>query len=304
MLWRRTVIISAAQALLWLLVMALPVTAAECYRWTYDYLKPPRNPPPKKGYCSGENQDQTCYWDSPQVACDSLVQQLTDASQEDLRYSVVSVEPNPYQEDYYICKYTWKGSSSKPYEDAIRFEIIQSQPHCALDVQGPYRGCSDKWFLNYMFFPTDSGLMKKKVSRWIDWRPRGAEFTQRQKNKIRRLNKNRHGQLRSDLAGLYSGEPCTELKDPSVEPYHDCTAEVHHVVPRKEKDTGCPCGRNSYKNALVISRKLNSMLTNDPRPQALLDALPQIEPYPCQVKNIPPGLRALEALDLGLEADD
>jgi hypothetical protein len=36
---------------------------------------------------------------------------------------------------------------------------------------------------------------------------------------------------------------------------------IHHIVPRKD-GSGCPCGKNSMKNAAVISRSLNNFFSN------------------------------------------
>jgi hypothetical protein len=49
--------------------------------------------------------------------------------------------------------------------------------------------------------------------------------------------------------------------------------QVDHIIPRVDKN-GCPCGSNSFKNAQVISAKLNRQLSNscsDPRRRAMID---------------------------------
>lgn len=92
--------------------------------------------------------------------------------------------------------------------------------------------------------------------------------------------------LWSDLAGFDFGDPGVPIvendsqkcKDtPASGPqgilwyergkstYNDCAAEIDHIIPRTDVH-GCPCGSNSYKNAQVISRKLNNWLSNDCNP--------------------------------------
>ena len=84
------------------------------------------------------------------------------------------------------------------------------------------------------------------------------------------VNKNANdGGILSDLKGYTwpcPGEDggvtlCTEVDflDPDAGPTQ---ANVHHVVPKKDKRC-CPWGTNAYKNAAVISRTLNLHLSND-----------------------------------------
>ncbi|MDI1477895.1 hypothetical protein QHF84_14835 [Polyangium sp. y55x31] len=58
---------------------------------------------------------------------------------------------------------------------------------------------------------------------------------------------------------------CTEklvLKNPKGTPENDPDrAQVHHVVPKKDLRS-CPWGTNAYKNAAVISTRLNQHLKN------------------------------------------
>jgi len=59
----------------------------------------------------------------------------------------------------------------------------------------------------------------------------------------------------------------SEFLDLPSDPSGESKPNVHHVVPARDKRC-CPWGGNSYKNAAVISRKLNEVLSNDnPTPQ-------------------------------------
>ena len=95
-----------------------------------------------------------------------------------------------------------------------------------------------------------------------------------QREWILQVNRKAHGgKIHSDLAGFTwpclneKCEPttCTEklvLKEPSDPRVYDPDeAQVHHVVPRKDL-RGCPWGTNAYKNAAVISARLNQHLLN------------------------------------------
>jgi hypothetical protein len=70
------------------------------------------------------------------------------------------------------------------------------------------------------------------------------------------------------------------LEDPKKKPYFDPDAEaqVHHVVPMKDKRC-CPWGTNSNKNAAVISRKLNGFFTNNDPPADEVKQLNDAQPY-------------------------
>jgi hypothetical protein len=131
------------------------------------------------------------------------------------------------------------------------------------EVNGPYRNLPvpDKLGPGYDFHCADVVNNGTEMSQW-KW--------------ILQLNRNAHGgEVHSDLAGFTwpcqdNGIPktCTEplvLKDPGQKetpPYDPLAAQVHHVVPMKDKRS-CPWGTNSNKNAAVISRTLNIYLTNN-----------------------------------------
>lgn len=136
------------------------------------------------------------------------------------------------------------------------------------EINGPYRNLPDPQQVGPgNEFDRPSGLVNE----------RGEALDQREW--ILQVNRNAHsGEVHSDLAGFKF--PCKEqdgglttctepdvLEDPDKEAFFDpdAVAQVHHVVPRKDRRC-CPWGTNSNKNAAVISRKLNRFLTNDDPP--------------------------------------
>jgi hypothetical protein len=145
-------------------------------------------------------------------------------------------------------------------------------------VNGPYRDLPE---------PQEVGPGKDFHCKNVD--NKGTQMTQWEW--ILQLNRNAHGgQVHSDLAGFMypcedNGMPktCVEplvLGDPGAgaPPYAPGSAQVHHVVPMKDKRS-CPWGANSNKNAAVISRKLNRFLTNnDPLASEVLQ-LNQVPAY-------------------------
>jgi hypothetical protein len=140
------------------------------------------------------------------------------------------------------------------------------------EVNGPYRNLTD---------PVDVGPGNEFTSN--SGMPDGTGGFLIQKKWILQVNRKAHndGKIHSDLAGFKwtcpgdNGKPttCTELdvlEDPDSDGgspfYADTVAQVHHVVPMSDKRC-CPWGTNSYKNAAVISGKLNRYFTNNNPPE-------------------------------------
>ena len=110
-----------------------------------------------------------------------------------------------------------------------------------------------------------------------------------QQELILQVNKNANdGGVRSDLAGFTwtcKGEDggdttCIEpdfLPDP--EDPGATKPNVHHVVPMTDKRC-CAWGTNSYKNAAVISSKLNGYFTNNNPPAKEVEQLNNASPTP------------------------
>ena len=138
------------------------------------------------------------------------------------------------------------------------------------EVNGPYRDLID---------PAQVGPGNKydRPSGMVD--AHGGALDQQEW--VLQVNRNAHGgAIHSDLAGFTwpcKGQDggvttCVEpdvLEDPESKNkspfYADTGAQLHHVVPVKDLRC-CPWGTNAYKNAAVISGKLNRYLTNNNPP--------------------------------------
>jgi hypothetical protein len=148
------------------------------------------------------------------------------------------------------------------------------------EVSGPYRnlnlpdpadiGPGNEFESNSGMVDADGGFLKQR-----EW--------------IVQVNRNANdGGVRSDLAGFTwtcKGEDggdttCIEpdfLPDP--EDPGATYPNVHHVVPRKDPRC-CPWGTNSYKNAAVISSKLNRHFSNNDPPAEEVKQLNDAKPNP------------------------
>jgi hypothetical protein len=157
------------------------------------------------------------------------------------------------------------------YQAAPRQTPLTDIDGVPTEVNGPYQNLTD---------PNDVGPGNPFNSN--SGMPDGDGGVLNQQEWVLQVNRNANdGGVRSDLAGFTwpckgaDGGPstCSEpdiLEDPKSKNkspfYADTGAQVHHVVPMKDKRC-CPWGTNSYKNAAVISGKLNRYFTNnDPPP--------------------------------------
>ena len=205
--------------------------------------------------------------------------------------------------DYFSCYVYWKKDDSNPDSPCITgSEYIKNPPNdtgdfytlvewnaCQAnqsleycdntDVEGPYRLIPDMYTACGTVYDETNGINK------------GMEYQQSQKETIRNINRAKpehNGQLVSDLAGFcypkppnvkkclkshqanpnLCEEPGLDEKDKPLvyqKPYNQQNAaEINHVLPKKDT-RGCPCGKNSNKNAVLISRQLNRYFTNTPR---------------------------------------
>jgi hypothetical protein len=111
-----------------------------------------------------------------------------------------------------------------------------------------------------------------------------------QVKRVRAYNKSRFmGPAASDIwySDLYYlGDPAmVALENPncggnlSTNTVWECTPQVHHMVPRVDEN-GCDCGANSGENALLISAKLNSEMSNDCRNPKMIAILDKWAPLP------------------------
>lgn len=265
-----------------------------CEKWTYDY---DANNPEKYKTLFWNNCDDsygflTCYWNTAAAACKA---QITDHNKEvapSAQWSFVKAVMSSGDSDIYECRHKIPGSSTIFRGIVVRFEPVHFFPyqlHCDTEVNGPYRNCSDQFTL--------CGTMYSEAKR-------GFGYTTTQRNLVKQTNKNNNGmKLKSDLAGFSYPKPANEScikADPNNpqmcrEPdfleqtnHAKDKAEVHHVVPKKDRQ-GCSCGKNSMKNAAVISKQLNLYLLNFRRPEAeisMINAAGQ-SPYPCSSQIAP-----------------
>jgi hypothetical protein len=103
----------------------------------------------------------------------------------------------------------------------------------------------------------------------------GMVFVAGQRFDMFDLNRANNGnQIKSDLAGFCydppGGDParCKEkdrtgmfCKEREFLDWKKNQPQVHHVVPKKDT-RNCPCGKNSVKNAAVISKQMNGVFSN------------------------------------------
>ncbi|MBK9265687.1 MAG: hypothetical protein IPM54_38595 [Polyangiaceae bacterium] len=144
------------------------------------------------------------------------------------------------------------------------------------EVNGPYRNLVD---------PNQVGPGNKFDRPSGMFNDKGEALDQ--KAWVLAVNRKSHSdnKIHSDLAGFMfpceKGKPelCPEpdvLGEPSW--LLDAEPQVHHVVPMKDPRC-CPWGTNSYKNALVISRKLNLHFTNNDPPVDEVLLVNKVPPY-------------------------
>jgi hypothetical protein len=157
----------------------------------------------------------------------------------------------------------------------------QSLAYCDSDsdlVEGPYRNIPDVYTACGTVYDDTNGINK------------GMQYQSGQKELIRSVNQAQpahSNKLVSDLAGFCYLKPpnseclkkhngnrqiCEEpgLGDPLdpketlvyQPPYNQPNAaQIHHVLPRTDT-RGCPCGKNSNRNAALISKQLNGIFSN------------------------------------------
>lgn len=84
----------------------------------------------------------------------------------------------------------------------------------------------------------------------------------------------------------YSGCANGVLNNASSAPWQ-CKPQVDHIVPRKDIN-GCDCGSNSFKNALLISAKLNNDLSNnctDPKRISIMNKYAPLPSFAARVRR-------------------
>lgn len=168
------------------------------------------------------------------------------------------------------------------FKDAPRQTPLVEVDGVPTEVNGPYRNLVDPDEVAPGYtFDGNSGI------------PDGDGGVLKQKEWVLEVNKKKNGgKIKSDLAGFKfpcakgSAQICTEpdfLEDPKAIVksafFVDTMAQVHHVVPMKDKRC-CPWGTNSYKNAAVISAKLNRYFKNHDPPEEEVKELNGAMAYP------------------------
>ncbi len=261
---------------------------AQCEKWTFGFDSNnatkflstfPTNC--DNSYIVNGSPYLTCYWSDHTSACKAQIQVENWAHTANTMWTFISDTQSTGDPNKYICKYKVYGVTSVFVDRFVDLEPVYFQPyqsHCDIPVEGPYRDCSAKGY--------DVNSQ------------RGAEFSKsRQKPKILQMNAaNNNGKLKSDLAGYTYPKPkngeCIKRKDPNdpnlcVEPDTFTklrglltSPEIHHVIPRNDRQ-GCPCGKNSMKNAVVISKQLNIHFLNYKRPTDEITRVNKSKPFPC-----------------------
>lgn len=246
--------------------IATYIATRPCKKWAFSLLKNitsdfPQNQQfyiskfPENCYVNSQG-NFVCYWKNPESACKA---QVEDRNFSHPSYTELFKKIERVNSEYYNCYTIDSKARDKPANyylaSPIRYENAEPQPHCATQINGPYSALPDDFFYcNTQYAAGQSGF----------------DFTQTQKNKIKQVNKqfpSNGNKIRSDLAGFkysYNGQTFTEPDFLTETPLLPNSVEVHHIVPRKDKQS-CSCGANSVKNAALISRQLNQFLTNNPR---------------------------------------
>lgn len=260
---------------------------AYCFRWTYGHGS---NPPDCLEATVHLPNTNFCHWNSAQEACNSMVQEHSQGAG---LGSLIAKPVTPTEDPLiYWCSYTFfvDNEESAPSELSIVWaEEVGVATWCSTEVNGPYGSCPDGYWKTLLSMPDgQGGYTEIPAGIYVEERPAGGYFTKMQRRIIRGLNSLRHKTpanvkaLKSDVEGLYPETNCPNgLISPDVDPNNDCTAQVHHVVPRVEGELSCPCGTSSHKNALLISRKLNIQLSNKEPLPAFLAAVAAVSPYTC-----------------------
>ncbi|MDC0748674.1 hypothetical protein [Polyangium mundeleinium] len=165
------------------------------------------------------------------------------------------------------------------YEDALLQSSLIEVKSVPTEVSGPYRN-----LVEVTTIKPDKDFYCSSGQVGDD----GKSLDQREW--ILQVNRKAHkGEIRSDLAGFEY--PCVKncqkttcieplvLKDPKGTPENDPDrAQVHHVVPRRDLRS-CPWGTNAYKNAAVISRRLNRFLYYNVPPEKEVVQINKVPPY-------------------------
>lgn len=223
-----------------------------------------------------------CFYRKPQKACEDavLVPDVFGAAAYEKHpktcknvpgtenYSL-QIGPNPANVTYMY------------YEDAPLETSLIDVNGVPTAVNGPYRNLPDPQVVG-------PGEEFEKSSGFV-----GEDgLSLNQKKLILQVNRNAHkgdagvGEIHSDLAGFVypcdKNDPSKMCTEPLVlkegDPNDPDAPQVHHVVRRKDLRC-CAWGTNSYKNAVVISRRLNIYLRNNHPSAEEITWINNVPPY-------------------------
>lgn len=195
------------------------------------------------------------YFDSAEEACQDYVKRFRPGE---------TWKKGEYVNDNN--QYTCKSNDASLNTNADR---AVADDCCNREVLGPYLDIMPDVWRTRVY--TSMNPPKYRLMDMFPWQ--GRMFNGTQREKIIEYNLI-NGMITSDVNDLKIPgvtDYCTELI--LSDPNDDCAAQIHHIIPRKDSK-GCDCGRNSYKNAIVISRKLNGEIGNDcnnPKLKAIMD---------------------------------
>jgi hypothetical protein len=215
------------------------------------------------------------YFNSPQITC----QTIGDLANQKTPESQSTYTPRKIDDDLWMCD-----RDGNPYTQINR---ATRDDHCENFVFGPYSMLSDAWVADFRI-PKRPGFGYRIVQIPFGFRFRGWAFDGTQRDAILEVNNPISGDYTSDLM---EHEDLRQFEAPECKgqlrknhPNPDCRPEIHHIVPRIDSK-GCACGANSYKNALVISHKLNNAMSNNANHPALQAILTKFSIAPTAIEG-------------------
>lgn len=240
---------------------------------------------------------QVLYSDTPKDACDKWKAKRHPTVGGTATFAVSAGNPA-----FATCGISGTGTS---YGSTTTREPIVRESCCEENVVGPHASVvSDVWYAWYSNEPTPRAMAPEDGMEFSD----GFGVINGVSYKAHRVRVKERNQLRgmppfnvllpawmSDLykpgkEALRSLEPAECGGILSGDANGPCAPQVDHIIPRKDV-FGCDCGPNSYRNALLISRSLNSEMSDNcahPKRQAILNffRVPPVASLPARAQLI------------------
>jgi len=229
----------------------------KCQKWTSSWFI--------------DNTNVPGIFNTPQTTCKTI-----ESLHNQMNNSNIILKPRLVDSDLWMCDEYFidkKDGMEKFKSTFTSVTRVQRNLICENFMFGPYSMLSDAWTMR---------VRTKKIGGSnfevpMGFRLRGEPFDGTQRMAILEQNSPNGGiSYVSDLWSIpeladidnydCGGKLTLNHKD------ENCRPEIHHILPAKD-DRGCDCGRNSYKNALVISRKLNQDILNNFNDKRLLRIL-------------------------------